>query len=80
MVLDDLGNLYATGGNNEGTTLKGVICVFIKYNSSGHNKLKRSLNWIGNNTDEPFGMNIDKYRNIYVIDYGITISVYRQMS
>ncbi|MBL0106260.1 MAG: hypothetical protein IPP52_02920 [Ignavibacteria bacterium] len=73
MVLDDSGNVYVTGESDDGAALGGINWVTIKYNTNGQMKWKRSLNWIGNNTDEPFGMNIDKERNIYVIGFGITV-------
>lgn len=79
MVLDDSGNVYVSGASDEGTTLGGINWVTIKYNTNGQMIWKQSLNWTGNRTDEPFGMNIDRDRNIYVIGYGITSSVYRQM-
>ena len=70
MVIDDSGNVYVTGASQEGISLGGINWVTIKYNPNGQMQWKRSLNWTGNNTDEPFGMNIDKERNIYVIGYG----------
>ncbi|MBK7254404.1 MAG: SBBP repeat-containing protein [Ignavibacteria bacterium] len=79
MVLDDSGNVYVTGESDDGAALGGINWVTIKYNTNGQMKWKRSLNWIGNKTDEPFGMSIDKERNIYVVGFGITSSVYRQM-
>ncbi|MBK7446534.1 MAG: SBBP repeat-containing protein [Ignavibacteria bacterium] len=79
MDLDDSGNVYVTGESDDGAALGGINWVTIKYNTNGQMKWKRSLNWIGNKTDEPFGMSIDKERNIYVVGFGITSSVYRQM-
>ena len=70
MVLDDSGNVYVTGESDDGAALGGINWVTIKYNTNGQMIWKRSLNWIGNNTDEPFGMSIDKERNIYVIGFG----------
>ena len=64
MVLDDSGNVYVTGESDDGAALGGINWVTIKYNTNGQMKWKRSLNWIGNKTDEPFGMSIDKERNI----------------
>ena len=79
MVLDDSGNIYVTGSSDEGMLYGGVNWLTIKYNSDGIMQWKRSLNWKANGTDESFGMTIDKNSNIYVIGYGKTISVYRQM-
>ena len=81
MVLDDSSNVYVTGESDEGTTLGGVNWVTIKYNKYGEMNWKRSMNWTGNRTDEPFGMNIDKNRNIYVVGFGkpVNNNNYRQM-
>ena len=70
MVLDDSGNVYVTGESDDGAALGGINWVTIKYNTNGQMKWKRSLNWTANNTDEPFGMNIDKDRNIYMVGFG----------
>ena len=79
MVIDDSGNVYVSGASQEGISLGGINWVTIKYNPDGQMQWKRSMNWTANNTDEPFGMNIDRERNIYVIGYGKTDGVHRQM-
>lgn len=79
MVLDDSGNIYVTGESNEGTAKGGINWVTIKYDRNGQMLWKRSLNWTANNTDEPFGMNIDNDRNIYVIGFGRVTSLERAL-
>lgn len=70
MVLDDSGNVYVTGESDEGILHGGINWVTIKYGFNGQKLWKRSLNWTANNTDEPFGMNIDIERNMYVVRFG----------
>lgn len=70
MVIDDSANVYVTGGSYEGLPAGDVNWVTLKYNSEGVLLWKRSLDWIANKVDEPFGINIDKEKNIYVIGYG----------
>jgi hypothetical protein len=71
MVLDDSGNIYITGFSWEGTALGGQNWVTIKYNSNGDLKWKQSLNWTGNNADQPFSICLDKKRNVLVAGYGL---------
>ncbi|MEO8665263.1 MAG: SBBP repeat-containing protein [Ignavibacteria bacterium] len=79
MVLDDSNNVYVTGGSDEGILNGSVNWVTIKYNSEGIMKWKKSLNWIYGGVDEPFGMAIDKNRNIYVTGYGKVTNAERAM-
>lgn len=79
MVLDDSGNIYVTGVSWAGPTMGKYNWVTIKYKPNGETSWVRSLNWTGNESDEPFGMVLDKDRNLIINGYGKTNSLYQQM-
>jgi Beta-propeller repeat len=64
IAVDDLGNVYVTGGSTGLTT--EVDIATIKYNSSGQEQWVATYNGPGNSVDYAEAIAIDDFNNIYV--------------
>lgn len=72
MVTDIAGNVYVTGGTNDGAGT-GVDFLTIKYNSSGVLQWSKRYNGTANGDDYAMGIAIDGSGNIYVTGSDVTI-------
>lgn len=64
LALDDLGNVYITGGSFDSTS--SYDYVTIKYNSDGERLWTASFNGTGNDWDEAYGIAFDPSGNVYI--------------
>ena len=77
IAVDDLGNVYVTGGSR-GIGTERDFCT-IKYNSDGDSVWVRRYNGPDNNIDESIAVEVDGLGNVYVTGYsdgGVNLDYY----
>lgn len=67
LAVDSSGNVYVTGESDGGPASSDYVTI--KYASDGNQVWERRYNGPGNDSDNPYGLEIDNWGNIYVAGY-----------